>query len=147
MPIMDVSLHNLDDFAREFVAKLPDTLSQKAHVVGLSGDLGAGKTTFAQAVARALGVTIPITSPTFVLLQAYAIDHAPFKRLIHVDAYRLDTTDKDTIAFEEYAKDPENIILVEWPERLPQGFPLDAPILKLEVVNDDTRTIAPYVRQ
>lgn len=137
---MDVSLAGLSDFAREFVARLPHENVGKIHIVGLQGELGAGKTAFVQEVAKTLGVDAPVRSPTYIIVQNYPIHHPPFSRLIHIDAYRLSLDEKDTFGWAGYAADPENLVLVEWPERLPE-FPLHAPILRFEVVDDTTRSI------
>ena len=139
---MKVSLSALPAFAKDFVAALPRVKGVHAHAVTLSGELGAGKTTFVQSVARELGVNALVTSPTFILLQLYAIDRPPFKRLIHVDAYRLSPGEKDTIGWSEYGADPENLILLEWPERLPGGAPRDARGLEFKVVDETTRDIS-----
>src|SRR3989338_5345916 len=91
-------------FAAEYIADINPAAS--AIVLGLYGDLGAGKTTFAQAVAKALGVTETVNSPTFLIFKKYELsrtDLPPFskgetemgwKRLIHVDAYRLKSSDE-----------------------------------------------------
>lgn len=120
MRLMKVDQDSMDDFAAQFVADLPGTNTEKAYVVGLSGELGAGKTSFVQCVARVFGVTDLVPSPTFILLQTYDIDHNPFTRLVHVDAYRLSPEDSDTFSFASYARDPHNLILVEWPEHMPK---------------------------
>lgn len=143
---MDVSLEEMDAYAEAFVSALPKEAGQRAHVVGLSGDLGAGKTTFVQHVGKALGVAEHVTSPTFVIAQSYLIPHhSSFNRLVHIDAYRLSDDAKDTIGFSEYLRDPHNLVLVEWPENLPShaGFPADTPILRFETVDETTRRIFP----
>ena len=92
-------------------------------VLGLDGDLGAGKTTFVRFLARALGVTCPVTSPTFTLAHHYeatcpvgTADEPLFVH--HIDAYRLDgDADADDLALAELF-DSGGIVVVEWAERL-----------------------------
>lgn len=92
-----------------------------ATIVGLSGHLGAGKTAFVKQVARELGIKEEVTSPTFVLMKFYEVknNNYPWKRLVHMDAYRLERREElDALRFEEVASDPGNIVLVEWPEQV-----------------------------
>lgn len=92
-----------------------------AFVAGLSGHLGAGKTAFAKLVARELGVEETVTSPTFVIMKIYETgnENTAFKRLIHVDAYRLDRReDLEALRFEEIVSDPGNLVMIEWPENV-----------------------------
>lgn len=138
---MEVTLDRLEHFAKEFVHSLPSNHGEKAYVVGLQGDLGAGKTTFVQAVAQVLGVKSRVTSPTFVIAQRYDTAHPVFTHLVHVDAYRLSDETGDTIGFMDYVRDPHTLVLVEWPEHLPVEFPKDAPILKFETLDKNTRRI------
>lgn len=138
---MHVLLHAVSDFAKEFTKKLPTENTEKAYVVGLVGDLGAGKTTFVQALAKELGATESVTSPTFVLVQRYAIHHPVFSSLVHIDAYRLHPEEVHTIGWDEYLADPKNLVLVEWPEKMEDMFPGDAPKLIFSVVDEETRAI------
>ncbi len=137
---MELSLSELPEFAKQFVRELPETLEGHACVVGLRGELGAGKTAFVQAVARALGIEERVTSPTFVIMKSYAIQHPLFAKLVHIDAYRLRFEDPDTIGFNEQRANPQNLILVEWPERL-HDFPKDAPVITFDVSGEDSRTV------
>ena len=83
-------------------------------VIALQGELGAGKTTFVQGVARALGITRPVTSPTFTLVGEYPGDRM---LLVHMDLYRLRSPDDLlTIGFQEYL-DRKALLAVEWPDR------------------------------
>ena len=91
-------------------------------VIGLDGDLGAGKTTFVRFVARALGVTTPVTSPTFTLANTYEAPRWPDRAqplvIHHIDAYRLEgDADAEDLALAELL-DSGCIVVVEWAERL-----------------------------
>ncbi len=114
----------------------------KSCVVALQGDLGAGKTAFTQEVGKILGVKENMHSPTFVIEKIYAIDFKNFKRLIHIDAYRLE---KDSellhIGWEEIIKEPENLIFLEWPENVSGIVPEDAKRIYFKFINEDTREI------
>ncbi len=94
--------------------------ADEALIVGLSGHLGAGKTAFVKAVAKSLGVTEDVTSPTFVIMKLYEINAAsPWKRLIHIDAYRLERAEElEALGWEQLVADKNNLILVEWPENV-----------------------------
>src|ERR1700741_1595530 len=83
------TLEDLRSEAAMFAQRLTPA-EDHALLVTLSGELGAGKTSFTQGLARALGVSEPITSPTFVLEKVYELSNQPFSRLVHIDAYRLD---------------------------------------------------------
>lgn len=112
---MKIELEHIDTFAKEILAKISKK-SDTAYIVFLSGDLGSGKTTTTKAIAAELGIKEDITSPTFVILKRYEVE-GEFKNLIHIDAYRLKNyAELQKIKIEEYIKDAENLILIEWPE-------------------------------
>ena len=137
-----------EKIAKEFLDKItsPQPLSKitwrGATVVGLSGDLGTGKTTFTQFVAKSLGVKTKVNSPTFVIMKRYTLtptlsrkgEGAPspfrrrrgmrFKNLFHIDAYRL-KNEKELLhlGWEEIISNPENIIFIEWPELVAKAMP------------------------
>ena len=91
-----------------------------AVVVAVSGELGAGKTTLIRAVARALGVTEPVTSPTFALVHRYA---GSAGAVYHVDAYRLRrAADAADLGLDDMLAEP-SVVLIEWPERLAEALP------------------------
>ena len=96
-------------------------------VVALAGDLGAGKTTLAQAICTGYGVTQPVTSPTFALVHRY---DAPRSPVYHLDLYRLERpSDLINIGWDEIVAS-HALVIVEWPERAgdlipPQHVPID----------------------
>ncbi len=118
-------------------------------VVGLSGPLGSGKTFFAAAVARALGVPAgAISSPTFVIVNQYATAPAPGRpaRLVHVDAYRLQGTDElDPLGWDRLpgppGGEPDAAMLVEWPERIEPALPRERATVTLEPTGATSRSI------
>jgi tRNA threonylcarbamoyladenosine biosynthesis protein TsaE len=107
-------------------------------VVVLVGDLGAGKTTFAQGVARGLGVDGPVTSPTFTLVQQYA-GRLP---VAHIDVYRLDRIQElHDLGFEELVDGP-GVTLVEWGDTVRQVLPPEHVVVRIEPADaDDARTL------
>lgn len=107
----------MEDIYEQFLQKLKTNKNEeKATIVYLQGDLGSGKTTFTKNLCKHLGLNIEITSPTFVILKSYDFPVENFKKLIHIDAYRLESyKDLQKIKIEDYLKDKENLILIEWP--------------------------------
>jgi tRNA threonylcarbamoyladenosine biosynthesis protein TsaE len=140
---MQHTSHSLEE-TKEIAEKLIRTLErgEKATIWALHGDLGAGKTAFSQAVGEILGVTDTMQSPTFVIEKIYPIEYKGFKHLIHIDAYRLDTeTELVTLGWEDIISNPENLILIEWPERVEGIMPKNSQKISFEFVNPGTRNI------
>jgi tRNA threonylcarbamoyladenosine biosynthesis protein TsaE len=110
-----------DELSR-FGEELGRALSAPA-VIGLSGELGTGKTTLVQAVCRGLGAHTTVTSPTYALVHHY---HAGGRIVYHVDCYRLRSPDEARdLGFEDMTREGA-IVLIEWPERAgPWAPPLD----------------------
>ncbi len=129
--------------ATDFVAQLAvDRVTDKAVVVALSGDLGSGKTTFTQAVARALGITETVTSPTFVIEKVYKIDTPRFKRFIHIDAYRLETSSELAhLGFADLLTDKDNLIFIEWAEKIADILPPQYIKANFTFIDDTSRDI------
>ena len=138
----------VQDELPEIVKEILGGISSRetAVVLALSGDLGAGKTTFSQSVARALGVRENVISPTFVIMKSYEFTGGKnlkgFSRLVHIDAYRLDSdTELLKLGWNELIADPQNLILVEWPEKVAEIIPKNAHKISLSHVSESTRQI------
>jgi tRNA threonylcarbamoyladenosine biosynthesis protein TsaE len=113
--------------AAEFARALPP-----GTVLALHGDLGVGKTTFVQGLASGLGITAPVTSPTFNLFTL----HRGTVNLVHLDAYRLGSAREfEALLVDEFLSPPW-IFAVEWPERIAEAIPPDALHLELRIQPD-----------
>ncbi|MDB5237989.1 MAG: hypothetical protein JWM46_259 [Candidatus Kaiserbacteria bacterium] len=130
----------LQSLAGSFIASLmPGT---QATLITLSGELGAGKTTFAQGIARVLGVTETVTSPTFVIEKVYDLRDSPpaggWERLVHIDAYRLNSSHElEVLGWKELLADEQNLIVLEWPERVADIIPPGAHALRFDIENEE----------
>ncbi len=138
---------DIKDVSQKILNKIVKMKVKNARVVGLSGDLGAGKTTLTQNIGLELGIEKSIISPTFVIMKIYEIGensiyYAYFKKLIHIDAYRLESGDELLkIGWSEIVKDKDNLIILEWPEKVEDCLSNDILKIKLEHIDENTRVI------
>jgi len=108
-------------------------------VVTLAGELGAGKTTLAQAICRGFGVTDEVTSPTYALVHEY---RSRAGRVFHLDLYRLKHPDELTnIGWDDLLAADDALVLVEWPERAGSHLPPHVPIDLEYAPGDDRRRV------
>ncbi|QQR80769.1 MAG: tRNA (adenosine(37)-N6)-threonylcarbamoyltransferase complex ATPase subunit type 1 TsaE [Deltaproteobacteria bacterium] len=138
MKLESLTTHSPSE-TKKLAASLAKEWKEKARdrglLIGLEGDLGAGKTTFVKGLAKSFGlVEEDISSPTFTLVNEYG-------DLVHVDLYRLEKTqDVAGLALEEYLQ-PGKIVLVEWPERDPFLMKQLQLLIKIKLVSKDQRQI------
>lgn len=115
----------------------------KAVVVGLSGDLGSGKTTFSQSVANILGVTETVTSPTFIIEKVYHTKDTAFPQFVHIDAYRLDEAKElEVLGFNDLLLKKGTLIFIEWPERVKNILPKETLMISFKFIDENTRIIS-----
>lgn len=109
-------------------------------VVGLSGELGTGKTTLVQAICRGLGARVPATSPTYALVHRYETPAGP--PVYHVDCYRLKSPEEARdVGFDDMERE-RAIVLIEWPERAGTWAPaLDRHIVLAHDPNPGIRVV------
>lgn len=145
------------NFAKKFAKTL-----HGGEVIGLIGDLGAGKTVFAKGLAAGLGVKQKITSPTFVLMRVYPIESRgagispkaklfnrvnpvkkeKIKNFIHIDAYRLKSAaDLESIGAKEYFSDPMSVVLIEWADRVKKIFSKKKILISIEIKKQQRRLL------
>lgn len=117
------------------------------NVVLLDGDLGSGKTTFAQGILEALGAEKPYTSPTFVIMKEYRLPNSQsnvksqMSKVFHIDTYRVALKDILDLGWKDLLDDTSALILLEWPERVKDILPVDATIVRFEHAGENVRKI------
>lgn len=126
-----------------------------AEVLSLEGELGAGKTTFAQGFAKGLGIREIPRSPTFVIMQIYGIkrdinknqrsrknvNNRKFENFIHIDAYRVKSKDLKTLGWDDLIKNNKNIILVEWGNKIKNILPKNSMRITFKHVGHSSRRL------
>jgi tRNA threonylcarbamoyladenosine biosynthesis protein TsaE len=131
-------VEGMKDLAQEVLNKYPER-----RIIALTGDLGAGKTTFAREFAHLLGVKTAITSPTFSLVNEYEYEgtDAQLHRLYHMDLYRINSAEEALdFGFEEYL-DSGQYCLIEWPQVVENLLPDDVLRIHLEIMEDSSRKV------
>ncbi len=156
MKYLSKSVEETYKIAEDFLEKIKEIKSNQAVMVGLFGDLGSGKTTFTQAIGKILGVKETITSPTFVIMKKYEVSsiqypvlntqypilNTKYSTLIHIDAYRLDSGQElDSLDFATDLANPNNLILLEWPERVADILPADLIKINFKFISENEREI------
>ncbi len=118
------------EMARELIAQ---PLGKHAKVISLTGNLGAGKTTFTQGFLRELGVRRRIISPTFLIIRPYDLKADEYARAFHIDCYRLQKPQElAALGFKEILENPANIVLIEWPEIVSELLPREIVRIAIE---------------
>ena len=130
------------NFAKNFAKKL-----KGGEVIGLTGELGAGKTVFAKGLAAGLGIKKNITSPTFVLMKIYPVkcreaSRAGIRYFVHIDAYRLKSA-RDLIAIgaKDYLRRPKTVSVIEWADKIKDIFSKKTKFIKIIVNKKQKRII------
>ena len=126
---MEKLLHIASEKETERIGEAIGRASEPGTVVALIGDLGTGKTTLTKSIARGLGVTETVTSPTFNIIREYKSGRIP---LYHFDVYRIgDPDEMFELGYEEYFYG-DGICVVEWADIIEELLPEDAVIIRIE---------------
>jgi len=116
-------------------------------ILALVGELGAGKTTFIQGLAHGLKITQKVISPTFILMRQYKIkifNNLKIRKLYHLDLYRLEgkvESEVRSLGIEDIWKNPKNIVVVEWADKLTGFFPKNTIWITFENIGENKRKI------
>lgn len=122
----------------QFIANEIASNIQSGDVVALIGPMGAGKTAFSKAFAKALGIMSVVNSPTFTIMNIYDDGRIP---MYHFDAYRIEEPEEmDEIGFEEYLYG-SGVCVIEWADIIRDILPLDYILVKIDVLGENTRKI------
>ncbi len=128
--------------AKQIIQSRPH--KKHARAVALVGELGVGKTTFTQGFAKALGIQHRMVSPTFLIFRNYPLGKGGFGEFFHVDVYRIhDAKELASLGFKKILGNPENIVLIEWADKIRRILPKDTIWIELRHGRKETeRTIA-----
>jgi len=136
------NLKDINKVAERILEDVNKRNFKNAKVVTLSGDLGAGKTTLTQEIAKALGIKEKVISPTFVIMKKYKTTHDSFKQLVHIDAYRLEKSQElMSLGWSDLLKDEGNLIILEWPEKVLECLNNDIYKVILNHEDEENRSI------
>lgn len=120
----------------EELGRIIGKISEGGEILLLQGELGAGKTVLVKGIAKGLGISIPIVSPTFIIIRSYN----GRLTLNHIDLYRLNNV--EGLGIEEYLDDDSSITVVEWGEKLTSWIDLKEYLLvKIDIVDENSRKI------
>lgn len=127
---------------QEIAAKLLSEVNSGTTIC-LYGKLAAGKTTFTQGIAKALGIS-RVVSPTFIIMRQYPVlGHDKIKTLYHLDLYRLNTIEEiKAFDIDEIWSDPTNLLVIEWPQKFQDILPKKRIDVFLKATNEDEREIS-----
>lgn len=107
-------------------------------VIELIGDVGAGKTTFTKGLAKSLGITDEIQSPTFTISRVY---EGAKNNLVHYDFYRLNDAGIMAIEMQDVIDDPNNITVIEWGEPVREVLPKKYITVKIKIISENIREV------
>lgn len=137
------SIESEDDLKEVLVGISKHLVPQEegATVIGLVGELGAGKTTSAQLLGRYIGVVSTMQSPTFVIERVYPIAWNGFTTLAHLDMYRLSPGDLPSVKLHERLVDKQTLLIIEWADMIKDTLPKNTHWITITRTKDGAREV------
>jgi len=146
-------LHEYQTISSMQTKKLGQLLAQElrgSEIICLSGDLGAGKTTFTQGLLKGLKIKGPYTSPTFAIAKEYQITNFKFQKkfkIYHIDAYRINSKDLLELGFKDFTGKENSITIIEWPEKVKKLIPTNALWINFQWLSEKERKITLSIKK
>jgi len=140
--MLSKNIKETEKIAKIFINKLLKTPKKHkgALIVGLSGDLGVGKTAFTKSVAKHLSIKEKVFSPTYVIIKKYSIKLPEYKYFFHIDAYRLENEKElKHLGWKEIVDNEEHLVFIEWPENISKAMPKHSKFVFIKHKNDKHR--------
>jgi tRNA threonylcarbamoyladenosine biosynthesis protein TsaE len=135
MEYLSESLEETKEIAENIAKEL-----KKERIFALRGELGVGKTAFIQGFAKGLGISENIKSPTFVLMNKFCLKKK--RNFYHFDFYRIkNKKEVQSLSLEDIFSNKDNIICIEWPERIKSILPKDTVYIKIKILGENKRKI------
>jgi len=124
------------------VLKQKNPKQKQALVISLEGNLGSGKTEFLKGVAKGIKLKEKVFSPTFLIMKRFTLQHKLFKFLWHLDCYRLKKiSETRELDLKETIKNPQNIIFIEWGDKIKKLLPKYHWIIKFSIKGESERLL------
>jgi tRNA threonylcarbamoyladenosine biosynthesis protein TsaE len=117
--------------------------NHQALMMALVGDLGVGKTALVKVLAKELGITETITSPTFNIIKLYPVlGEGRIKQLVHIDAYRIENVEEvRPLRLAEFLAEPSNLVCLEWPEKIVSVLPEKYLKVSMTITENEARQV------
>jgi tRNA threonylcarbamoyladenosine biosynthesis protein TsaE len=145
MRLISNSPKETKNFAKKIAKLLLSRKRKKADILALEGNLGAGKTTFLQGLAKAFGIKEKVISPTFIIMRKYSFLNKKAngkENLYHFDWYRIKKPKEIiNLGFQKIISNPQNIVAIEWAEKFKKLLPKNAFWLKFNILTKKKREI------
>jgi tRNA threonylcarbamoyladenosine biosynthesis protein TsaE len=143
MKVVKLGASQTKNFGRAMAKKIKRFNFKGAAILGLRGELGAGKTTFVQGFAEEMAVKEKVLSPTFIIMRHFKLEAEKFTDFYHFDCYRIAGEKKELaeINFWQIIDNPQNVVLIEWADRIESFLPEETVWLDFKVMEKNKREI------
>ena len=135
---MDKFISKSEKDTWEFARKIAKSI-KRGKTIALYGNLGSGKTTFVQGLAKALGIRQRIISPTFIIIRSHKLKTN--KTFYHIDLYRMGKTDLNSLGLKEIFLEKDAIVVIEWAEKIENLLPADTLKIRFETISENERKL------